>query len=403
MRNETGNLIFCFLTILFVLSSDRTVAQGITSCNLTAVSPVENNIAMIGFKRANEIRSSLKMPEFTLENKLNLSAGNHANYLSPAPIQMRGHYEDSPQFKCFTARTPADRISYVGYKNKFSGELIAFGGSSNGVTLMDSLMDTVYHRFGLLDDFSKVGISYQLSNQSPKDILVVNSADRLYFYQKGNPNSFIIYPFNHQKNARIDWLDTESPDPLPGSYGKVIGYPITFQVSPDSVIFNGNIKLRSENSSELVQGAILNKDTDRNLSESKYKIAFVPYKALNPGTKYLLTITGKLDGKDFEVNTDFTTKVNTLLRLESSKSKVKSGESFHLNLLGGTGNYNLAISSTWSGTHQALVDLEDSMDSANSWIFTAKQCPRLGGQTCVGTFSVSDSSGTVAKASVEFQ
>jgi uncharacterized protein YkwD len=173
----------------------------------------------------NQIRAALHLDPVGWSPQLTLAALYHARYVA--------HYGyDRPSFHVeakgplYFGTNPWDRDLRAGWMDASTGEVgIAAASPVPGPLFVAALIDTVYHRLGLLDaNLNAVGMASAAGTQTGATMM-----DLSYVYRTDLPLA-LVYPPDRAVGIATSWYDNEDPDPVPNGQGGVYGYPITLDM-----------------------------------------------------------------------------------------------------------------------------------------------------------------------------
>lgn len=273
----------------------------------------------------NKQRIGAGLTPYTFNNKLNLSAYNHAWYQYYDDQSGCSHKED-PEQEFFTGEWGRDRAAYVGY-SAYGGEGVSYGRKTMKDAI-SSLMTAIYHRFGLLSmeadeiGFGIVGKDF-VYNRGNKEVEALCQSDENYYINgsyygticidgKRLPSSLyqykrdhikkasakaILYPYENQLDFEPIFDNYETPDPLPDLDGDV-GNPISIQFNDydiDTVVMH-SFELYENNTTLLSDVRILTQETDPNQRFDNYEYALFSMQPLNGNSWYKVKAAFDLDG-----------------------------------------------------------------------------------------------------------
>ncbi len=177
-----------------------------------SVRPALNTINLL-----NKYRIGAGLPPVLFDTSINNAAWKHALYVN-VNKNVENPHNEVPGGEHYKGSSVGDRIQAAGYQisqGQNAKEVISF--RSSGIEAIEEWMQTVYHRYTLLDGSDmKIGYGYLLSEQR---VQVLDGVTQQY--QK----PFVLYPYHNQKNIPPRWLGKESPDPTPGD--DIRGYNIS--------------------------------------------------------------------------------------------------------------------------------------------------------------------------------
>ncbi len=396
-----------------------------TPCALTAQT---GGIAQGALDRLNSYRrdaffaAAVSPALLSADANLVKAAGNHSNYLSLlTPSNLRTHDEDSIN-NCFTGTNILDRVRATGNTDplvaeNFSETSITSAAVKDdsilaplaGASILNGLFNAIYHRMSLLSNLTHAGVAWQTSTAaSPPTILTVvmsrRGAASIY-------SNLITYPYRGQTGVLLDWRVDESPCPLGcNNTGALVGLPISIQTDGRRLVISSFTV--SSTLSGNVAGTVLTATAagtipaDKNLAaENTFdRAAFIPSAPLLPSTIYTVTVVGTTGGVAFNESWTFTTLALTPVAVTSNQSTVPVGGTFDLTFSGGSQNYNVSPSLSWSivngpGASSALSLSSVPLSSNRYRLTSAGQCTITTG--CDVTFTGKDTKGATATAVVK--
>jgi uncharacterized protein YkwD len=296
-----------------------------------------------GLKYLNQLRSNAGMLTYSANSNLNISAYNHARYLMIN--NTFGHYEEDSK-DGFSGSWASDRAVVAGYPHRIVGENVS-GGNDNVKDSIDGLFSAIYHRFGFLDFmYDEIGIGADSLNTHAygnaynynmgiSQIRTLCEGDSYeggggYYHDICSDSSFkiekslyestidkninanpeiVVWPYSNQSDS-VPVFYEESPDPLPEC--SVSGYPISIQFNSSKV---NSVQMQSfklyyeDNSSEILDTKILDKESDPNSKFSDKEFALFPMQRLSWNTKYKAEFIYQLeDGTQKNKNWSFKTR-----------------------------------------------------------------------------------------------
>ncbi len=207
---------------------------------------------LLGFDRLNGLRAAAGVGLLTQNPFLDKSAANHNSYLfnNPNYFASGGSFHSEAVGNVgFTGATVQARASAAGYIGLVSESGTGSTGSISTNTIgavgwgdFDVhvlINNTVYHRFGLLSNWTDVGLSVVSDSSNPQNTFTVinlGNAPELTFGQL--PAAPVVYPYANQSGVDTTFVPiSEVPNPAPdlGTYTNpmTIGLPVT--VSLESI------------------------------------------------------------------------------------------------------------------------------------------------------------------------
>ncbi|MCY0881985.1 MAG: CAP domain-containing protein, partial [Firmicutes bacterium] len=173
----------------------------------------------------NGYRRLEKEPAVQWNWRLAAAAQSHSDYLKHNGYYAPSFHKEAPQYADYTGKSPWRRDLAFGWPTPLDGEVgIEWNRYIAPVTVMQDLIDTVYHRLSLLsDNLIAAGAG---DSQGKTGAFVMDLA---YGYQDKLPQA-VVYPVNGQTGVATGWLDLESPNPVAKGFNQEFGYPITVDI-----------------------------------------------------------------------------------------------------------------------------------------------------------------------------
>lgn len=182
----------------------------------------EPSTAAILLDSLNTLRSPLKLGRVTWNPHLQLASRAHSQYLAKNGYEAPSFHMELPSHAGYTGKTPWDRDMVFGWPTPVAGEVgIEWTQPSEPVTVVQDLVDTVYHRLSLFSDNLIAAGEGEAAGNGGSVVM-----DLGFGYRSTLPFA-VVYPYNGQPGVPTGWVDIESPDPVKNGYEEVFGYPIT--------------------------------------------------------------------------------------------------------------------------------------------------------------------------------
>ena len=213
--------------------------------------------------------------------RLSVAARAHALYLGHLGYHDPSFHVEKPG-PFFTGRFPWDRDMAAGWTDTSTGE-VGIGGPSPvpGPLFIAELLDTVYHRLGLMSPNAyAAGYGADVGPKSAAEIM-----DIAYGYRPTLPRA-VAYPKPGTTGVATTWTDFESPSPVPHGHGQVFGYPITLDCP--TVARLGQVSADVTLPSGTVVPVMLDRPGTGGLAPNQ--LAMVPKEPLAPDTTYVVTV-----------------------------------------------------------------------------------------------------------------
>jgi len=262
--------------------------------------------------RINYYRARAGIAPLALNESLNQTAVAHANYciLNAGDSSLAGvspHTEIAGKAG-FTGVTSADRAQHFGYSSvgrwRENMHYLA-----NPVAAVDDWMNSVFHRFAVLDpNLQEMGFAVAVGNGRKVDVL--DTAAPVY---TENASAVVVYPAPNQTDVPLAFDGRESPDPLPGAVYPT-GYPITAMFGGENVQIT-EASLR-DSRGNLVDSYVLYPGSGM----MDNSVAVVAKQLLRAAEKYTVSLAGTTGGTAFSRNWSFTT---TAVRVASSTGEIQ--------------------------------------------------------------------------------
>lgn len=245
--------------------------------------PVETAYDRETLEVLNAYRQRLGETPVTYDGGLALAAIAHAQYLAKNGYSAPSFHDEQAGHPGYSGSTPWARDMAFGWPSSLSGEVgIEWSQAMPPAVVVESLIDTVYHRLDLLSD--------NLYNEGQGASVGATGAvvmDLGYGYVSGLPHA-VVYPYPGQIGVPIGWTDLESPNPMPGGFGHSFGYPVTVDLPTVASLKDASLALSTAG---LTVGSWVDApgrgDTDAN------QAGLVPNLWLNPDTVYTVHFSAR--------------------------------------------------------------------------------------------------------------
>lgn len=277
----------------------------------------------------NTIRGTLGVGLLAQSTSLDTAAQHHADYIShnyvpstmngvidPTTGLLYGHSEDSG-YPLFYAATPQARDLLAG----FSGSTTEVGANTNagdsyaGISAVETLMNTVYHRATLLSELLRyIGIGFNTTSTA----LAGEGWSFADMGQVANPVTFptgtmVTYPVAGGTDAYPFWMTSwEQPSPPLGvSNTQPLGGSISLQIPANHTIGVTGFTL-TDSSGNPVPVYQENPSTDASGNLPGNVAAIIPQAPLALGATYTANFTGTDNGTSLSKNWTFSTPANVI-------------------------------------------------------------------------------------------
>ncbi len=247
--------------------------------------------ASLILKSLNTVRSALNLDPVHWSDALQLASMAHVQYLAQNGYNAPSFHMESPGRPGYVGRTPWNRDMAFGWPSPLAGEVgIEWAIPSEAVTIVQDLVDTVYHRLSILsDNLLAMGVA---ETSGPHGAVVMD----LGFGYRANLPKAIVYPYDGQPGVPTAWVDIESPNPVREGYGHIFGYPITADF-PTVAHLNG-VRLWLAQDRHRVPVVI---DAPGTNGMQSNQIGMVPMRPLRGNSVYVAHLVGRAtfdDGMD---------------------------------------------------------------------------------------------------------
>lgn len=236
----------------------------------------------------NAYRRELGEQPTTYDPALASAAAMHARYLAANGYHAPSFHFETAGRPGFTGKSPWARDNVFGWPSPLSGEVgIEWTAPLPAVTVVASLIDTVYHRLNLLSaNLLRVGEG-QTSGQTGAMVM-----DLGYGYVPGLPAA-VVYPYPGQVGVATAWRDLEEPDPMPNGFGGRFGYPVTVDVPTAASLSNVRVRVQA---GTLAVAITIDRPGTKDLDPNQ--VGLVPNLPLAPDTVYTVRLRADVTYQD---------------------------------------------------------------------------------------------------------
>ena len=265
----------------------------------------------------NRIRSAAGIPPWRLSLSLEGAARAHTlfflrNLHRYGQTLTDSVHQEKPGWPLFVGRTPWSRDVAFGYDGDGDSEVMAFGvGAQEAVQLW---LDSIYHRFGLLDP-GLTSMGFGIAGEASKSPdLPVTTLNAGFESRSEVPNGrAIIWPVSGMTAVPRRFTAGEIPDPLQNFRGGhyPAGYPVTVS------FFGLGVKELKVTAASLTGAGrtvachLLTPQVEKNPAELGMSVALIAVDPLKSLTAYRASFAGRYrDGAGwhpFQIRTNFTT------------------------------------------------------------------------------------------------
>jgi uncharacterized protein YkwD len=299
---------------LFCLTRTTLVALAVFALTTVLLLPVGVFAATTeqeqALARINSYRARAAVPPLALNESLNQAASAHANYFvinagDLGGISPHSEIEGKPGFTGVSSWDRAQRFGYpsVGRWRENMHYL------ANPVAAVDDWMNSVFHRFAVLDpNLREMGFAVAAGNGRKVDVL--DTAAPVY---TENASAVVVYPAPNQTDVPLAFDGRESPDPLLGA-AYPTGYPIT------AMFGGGNVQIAEALLRDFRGNPVDSYVLYPGSGMMDNSVAVVAKQPLRAAEKYTVSLSGTTAGTAFSRNWSFTT---TVARVASSTGEIQ--------------------------------------------------------------------------------
>lgn len=301
-----------------------------SSANPRASASTDEETAAV--RQLNWRRSTMGLPALQAESAVTLAAQRHSAYLSLNNIT--GHGEVSTR-SGFTGADPGARLQAAGYGWQTYGEVVS-AGQATGPLAVESLMEAIYHRFGMLrSDVNHTGAGFRTDHPTYHGIFTMNFGAQQRQDSLAGQGWLGMYPVTNQNLVPIDFYsDNESPDPV--SNANRVGYPISVHAASSETLSVNSFRLSQ--SGTTVPTLMLLPGVDGHTPH--YASALIPLQPLTPGATYTATFSGTAGGRSVSQSWNFTTAPQAAIRtLPATLCYAPGSSGGRVTLSGGSGTF----------------------------------------------------------------
>jgi hypothetical protein len=272
----------------------------------------------------NGFRAQVGLGLLAQNTKLDTASANHLAYLLTNDVNNGGtvnfnaydlatgrsllHVENGALAK-FTGGQEADRAKFATYEGSYVGEEVAFGGGQGGAVALGTLVQTVYHRAGLmLQNVREIGVAVG-TDRSQTVVMEMG----LKTNQSVASDYVGVYPSNGQTGVALHSY-VEAPNPFPelstanSDFPTKTSFPVSVSVVTGNTIAVTTFTVTEAGQSAPMDARLLTRANDPN-NYLTGNVAFLVAKAaFKSTTTYNVKFTGTNNGAAFTKEWSFTTK-----------------------------------------------------------------------------------------------
>lgn len=272
----------------------------------------------------NDFRDKVGLGLLAQNTKLDTASANHLGYLIANDVNNGGtvnfntydqvtarsmlHIESGALAK-FTGVQEGDRAKFAQYDGSYVGEEVTFGGNQGGAAAFGTLVQTVYHRAGLmLQNVREIGAAVG-TDKSQTVVMEMG----LKTNQSVASDYVGVYPYNGQTGVALHAY-VETPNPFPDlstandDFPTKTSYPVSVSVVTGNTIAVTTFTVTEASQAAPMEARLIIRANDPNgylTSNVAFLIAKAPFKS---GTTYNVKFTGANNGVAFTKEWSFKTK-----------------------------------------------------------------------------------------------
>lgn len=299
------------------------VTPGDTQTTVPALTYAANSQEFQFVTALNAFRSQVGLGLLAQNTKLDAASANHLGYLLVNDINNGGtvnlntfdpvtgrsmlHIENGALAK-FTGVQEADRAKFASYDGSYTGEEVAFGGGQGGAVALGTLVQTVYHRAGLmLQNVREIGAAVG-TDRSQTVVIELG----LKTNQSVASDYVGVYPTNGQTGVALHTY-VEAPNPFPdlstanADFPNKTSYPVSISVVTGHTIAVSTFTVAEAGQATTLDARLMTSANDPNRylsSNVAFLIGKAPFKS---ATTYNVTFSGTNNGAAFTKQWSFTT------------------------------------------------------------------------------------------------
>lgn len=242
------------------------------------------------------VRGKAKLPAMNCVDTAMQAARNHSSYIGQNGWTLT-HTEVNGK-PGFTGVNFWDRLTYAGYTGSASFEVVhSVSDAHQAITGQNGWINTLYHRIPFVAYSTKdFGFGYASSTQG---------ADSTTDFGSGNKaptaTSMTTWPADGDTAVWTTFHNAyESPNPLPNQ--QVAGYPITIVGGSALTLVTHDVTANNA----AVAHIVLDTKSDSTGLIPTSQIYLIPNNVLSKNTKYVVHVTGTVNGSPYDLTFSFT-------------------------------------------------------------------------------------------------
>jgi len=252
---------------------------------------------LAAFNRLNEIRLSAGLGMLAQSTAMDQAAQAHAEWMIANDAFT---HEETAGTPGFTGTNWARRDEAFGYVPVEGAEVMT--GPAHGAQGVDGLINTVYHRAGMLA-FEPVDVGIGWSNGIASNVsmpLVLDitrpGTDAIRALGQAAQSSIHgvqAWPLDGAQNVPLR-LGMESPNPVPNQDVLTLGTPASITVAETKTVSSTLFMVTNRTSGSIVPVQVLTNQNDSNFLVPESFVAAIPLTVLAPNTTYTVAFSGNV-------------------------------------------------------------------------------------------------------------
>jgi hypothetical protein len=276
------------------------------AAQLTVPAPVGYDAdRLAAFNRLNEIRLSAGLGMLAQSTAMDQAAQAHADWMIANDSFTHEETAGSPGF---TGLNWPRRDEAFGYVPVEGAEVMT--GPVHGAQGVDLLINTVYHRAGMLA-FEPVDVGIGWSSGVATNVsmpLVIDitrpGTDAVRGMGQGAQPSIHgveVWPLDGATNVPLR-LGLEIPNPVTGQDVLTLGTPASITVAEDKTVSSVSFVMTNSTTGSVVPVQVLTNQNDSNFLVPESFVAAIPLTVLSPNTNYTVAFSGSAVDRVFGIS-----------------------------------------------------------------------------------------------------
>lgn len=300
------------------------VTPGDTQTTVPTLTYASNSQEFQFVTALNAFRSQVGLGLLAQNTKLDTASANHLAYLLANDINNGGTvnlntfdpvtgrsmlHTENPALPKFTGVQEAERAKFASYDGAYVGEEVTFGGGQGGAVALGTLVQTVYHRAGLmLQNVREIGAAVG-TDRSQTVVMELG----LKTNQSVASDYVGVYPMNGQTGVALHAY-VEAPNPFPDlstandDFPTKTSFPVSIAVVLGNTLSVTSFTVTEVGQTTSLDARLITRANDPNAylsSNMAFLIAKAPFKS---STTYNVKFSGTNNGAAMSKEWSFKTK-----------------------------------------------------------------------------------------------